>query len=251
MIQVLLTLVIHLFFVLPAFSQERVFVTSIEDFYEHTSLHRERVKALGVELFKSHPELFSGLKLEQVIGVLEAHDLAKASSGSIAPDGRPFYRTLYEEGYGKKLDRTIVDALNKKDKEFMEAAYRFYGIDKDPELLAKISRIEKIADFVDRGMSPVSVEEFGRAMDKASTFMSVEEDKALARELEEKYQKVISKLNYKKLTLDQRKAVRGQLSLLEMIDLKKRVRTEKFPVECTRTLLTCLASQNLNLCSLH
>jgi hypothetical protein len=243
MAKIFFTLIFCSMLISPLFAQSDAgFVSNVEEFYEHTSLHRERVKKLGVELFKTHPELFAGLNLEQVTGVLEAHDLAKASSASIAPDGRPFYRTLYADGYGKKLDRTIVDALNLKDKEFMEQALKFYGLDKDPELLAKISRIEKIADFVDRGMSPVSVEEFGRAMDKASDFMNSEDDKILARELEQRYEKVIGRLGYKKLTPVQRQAVKEQLNLLEMVELKKRVKVPGFQVQCARTMLTCLTS---------
>lgn len=190
-------------------------VNSLEEFVEHTRLHRERVKALGLELLRSHPDLFKGLTAQQVSSILEAHDMAKVSAKSIAPDGKPFYRTLYEQGYGKRLDRGIVDALNTQDKEFMEKTMARFGLKDSPDLRAKMERIEKIADFVDRGMSNVSPEEFGRPMDKASTFMQVDEDKKLAMELEKKYHRVTEKLSYKGLSSVQRKIIANRLLLEE------------------------------------
>lgn len=175
-------------------------VESVEEFYEHTQKHRARVKALGLELFRSHPQLFEGLSESQVERVLEAHDQAKVRATVKAPNGRPFYQVLYNEGFGKKLDRNIVDALNANDKQIMEVAEEVNGIHKSAELQAKMERIEKIADLVDRGMSPVSAEEFGRSMDKASEFLKSPEDRALAIELEKKYLTVTKDLQYKSLS---------------------------------------------------
>lgn len=197
----LLILCLNFFLIASAISADRIFVTSVEDFFEHTRLHRERVKVLGVELFKSHPNLFYGLTLEQVQGVLSAHDEAKVTT---------FYRVLYEN-YGGPVDKSIVDALNAKDKEFMDAALKRFGIDNDPELLTKMNRIEKIADMVDRGMSEVTPEEFGRPMKRASEFMGGILDRQLAIELENKYQSVVSGFNYKKPDAVRKQAITHQL----------------------------------------
>jgi hypothetical protein len=86
-------------------------VNSVEDFFEYTQNHRARVKDLGLELFRSYPEQFTDLNEKQVVAVLDAHDLEKVTATSKASDGRPFYRNLYD-GYGKKIDRSVIDELN-------------------------------------------------------------------------------------------------------------------------------------------
>lgn len=189
-------------------------VNSLEEFYEHTRLHRARVKALGLALLKSHPELFEGLSPRQVGAILEAHDLAKVSPKSVGPDGRPFYRILYDS-YGKGLDKISVDSLNAQDRPYMEKAKSAYGLDKNPDLHAKMDRIEKIADLVDRGMSNVSAEEFGRPMDKASNFLKNDDDVKLAQELEKNYKEITKKLTYKGLTPASLRSVKGHILIEE------------------------------------
>lgn len=181
-------------------TQSDKLVGSVEEFYEHTQKHRARVKALGMELFKSHPELFEGLDRAQVEHVLDAHDQAKVRPSVKAPDGRPFYQVLYKEGFGKGLDRSIVDSLNASDKEILERAEERLGVKGNPDLKAKVERIEKIADLVDRGMSPVSSEEFGRKMEKASRFLTSAEDRELAKFLEKRYSTITKGLQYKGLS---------------------------------------------------
>ncbi len=175
-------------------------VGSVEEFYEHTQKHRARVKALGMELFRSHPELFKGLDAWQVEHVLDAHDQAKVRPSVRAPDGRPFYQVLYDDGFGRELDRSIVDSLNARDKELLDRAEERFGVKGNPDLKANVERIEKIADFVDRGMSPVSPEEFGRKMEKASQYLGSAEDRELAKALEKKYFTITKDLQYKGLS---------------------------------------------------
>lgn len=196
-------------------------VNSVEEFYEHTRLHRARVKALGLELYRTHPALFEGLSLNQVSMILQAHDKAKASPKSIGPDGRPFYRILYEDGFGKKLDRTVVDALNATDKKFMDEAMKRHGVT-TPDLTAKMERLEKIADSVDRGMSHVSPEEFGRSMERGSLFLANSEDKKLAQELEAKYNQVTQKLKYQGLSPAAAKHLANNLRIEERFALELR-----------------------------
>lgn len=187
---------------------EQLFVNNIEDFYQHTELHRKRVRELGLTLFRQHPELFEGLHESQLKAALDAHDLAKISPQALTSDGRPFYQVLYHEGYGRGLDREIVDQLNAADKDFMNKTLSKIGLDNNApmseaqkakvmDLRTKIERIEKIADFVDRGMSNVSPEEFGRPMQRASTFMQNEADIILAQQLEANYTEIVEKFEYK------------------------------------------------------
>ena len=76
----------------------------------------------------------------------------------------------------KKETGDLVNQLNAVDKDVAIAFFRKKGllgasedIDSNP-LVQKYLNIEKVADLVDRGTSPVTSEEFGRAMLPAHTF---------------------------------------------------------------------------------
>lgn len=191
----------------------RRYVNDAADFYQHMKMHKERISALGLQLLKEFPEEFSGLDEATVKRVLSVHDDAKVTLGSRF-NGKPFYQVLYEEGYGKRLDRSVVDALNEVDGKFTEDALRRVGLSLEghsSEALERVKKtrelilkVEKIADFVDRGMSPVSSEEFGRAVSRASEndfFLKTEEERAMAKLLEDKYDTITKGLEYKKLSL--------------------------------------------------
>lgn len=199
------------------------YVNSVEDFYEHTRLHIERVQVLGSELLRSYPELFSGLTPEQVRYSLAMHDRAKLSPMALSSNGRPFYLELYEK-YRDKPDMKIIHELNAKDEKWMNDAYRLVGLDDNPSmsqqerarrsvLREKLKRIERIADLVDRGQSPVATEEFGRPMKAASLYFDNEQDRRIARELEGRYKKLTSHLEYKVLTPAQRNFLGREMKL--------------------------------------
>jgi hypothetical protein len=59
-----------------------------------------------------------------------------------------------------------------------------------------LREIERIADFVDRGFDPVAAEEFGRAMQPASSFLREPAERALALDLESRYQILTKPLQY-------------------------------------------------------
>lgn len=202
------------------------YVTSVEDFYRHTSLHRKRVKALGMELLRQNPEVFSGVRPEQLRIALDAHDMGKISPNAKYVDGRPFYKVLFQEGYGKQINRDVVNQLNNHDQRYMQEAFKKAGLAKSPDhtsahrarvqdIRHKIARIEKIADLVDRGMSPVAQEEFGRPMQRAGVFLDNPQDRQLARSLETNYQNIIDGLEYKRPDAIEKKSIRAQMILNE------------------------------------
>lgn len=202
-------------------ARQRTYVNSLEEFFEHTRLHRERVKLLGMELFRTHPELFRGLSATQVRIVLEAHDRAKVSSGVTGPGGKPFYQELYRQ-YGQKAPESLVNGLNQADEKQMQLALKHAGLADNPHMTAversrrralrmQLKMIEKIADQVDRGMSPVSAEEFGRPMKRASEFLLNPQEVRLARELERNYSRLTLNLDYRPLTLSQSARISRQL----------------------------------------
>jgi hypothetical protein len=201
--------------------RDRTYVNSLEEFYEHTRLHRVRVKLLGMELLRTHPELFRGISPEELRIVLEAHDRAKVSSAAHGPSGRPFYEELYRS-YGKKAPDPLVNSLNQADEKYAVEALKHAGLWDNPRmssaermrrraLRTRIKMIEKIADLVDRGKSPVTSEEFGRAMRPASTFLNNPEEVRLARELERNYSRLTVNLDYRPLKLSQAARISRQL----------------------------------------
>lgn len=174
-------------------------VSSVEDFFEYTQKHRARVKALGLDLYRSQPERFNGLSERQVLEILEAHDLEKVTASSKAADGRPFYRVLFD-GYGKRIDRSVIEQLNETGESMRTRVLEKLGLLQRPELVKKLDQIEKVADLVDRGMAPETTAEFGRTMDKASSFMKEEDDRQLARWLENKYVELTKDARFKGLS---------------------------------------------------
>jgi hypothetical protein len=193
--------------------QARDHVNSLEEFFEHTRLHRERVKLLGMELFRTHPELFRGLTTTQVRIALEAHDRAKIMSNARGPGGKPFYSELYDY-YGKKAPAPLVNSLNQADRKYMEDALKHAGLNDDVRmttgerarrsaLRAQLKQIEKVADLVDRGKSAVSPEEFGRPMRLASSYLANPQEARLAQELERNYSRLAVNLEYRPLTFSQ------------------------------------------------
>ncbi|EPZ49517.1 hypothetical protein M902_0773 [Bacteriovorax sp. BAL6_X] len=177
----------------------RKYVNDAFDFYQHMQAHKKRVVEMGMRLLNDYPDEFKDVDPQILRSVLSVHDNAKIKTSS-RYNGRPFYEVLYEEGYGKKLDRKIVDALNAQDEEFVEKVFDRYNLDKSSR--EQILRIEKIADFVDRGMSPVAPEEFGRKTTLASQsdfFLKDKVDRDLAKHLEDNYNEINKNLGYKKL----------------------------------------------------
>lgn len=190
----------------------RVNVNDALDFHEHMSKHKKRIVDLGVKLLERYPERFKEIDKETLKIVLEAHDNAKVTPSS-QYNGRPFYKVLFEEGYGRKLNREIVDSLNDVDGKWTEDAFKKAGLSlegltgkRKQNVLKKrklILKIEKIADFVDRGMSPVTKEEFGRKVVKASDskfFLKNKKDRLAAEFLEQNYNEFTKGHEYRPLS---------------------------------------------------
>ncbi len=198
-----------------------LFVNSQEEFFEHSRLHKERVKVLGMELFRTHPELFKGLTPTQLRIALEAHDRAKVSAVALGLRGRPLYEELYQS-YGKKAPDDLVSKLNQVDEKYMQQALAHAGLNDSPQMTAaerarrkvlreQIKVIERIADLVDRGKSPVTAEEFGRPIQAASSYLKNSQEVRLARELERNYSRLTTNLEYRPLTTSQKGRIARQI----------------------------------------
>ncbi len=210
-------------------------IKGLEDFYRHTMLHKKRVVALGLHLYDQNPEMFKGLSREMLEKALSAHDNAKVLPQYRDSKNRPFYQALYEDGFGRRPPQQLVDDLNKADAKIMEETLDSMGLSLDDSKIATLSNladmnekikrrklrkmisyIEKMADFADRGMSNISPEEFGRAMDKASDFMKNPADAELVKkQLEENYDEIVEGLEYENLTDGERKIIKRRLILAE------------------------------------
>jgi hypothetical protein len=188
----------------------KTYVNGVVDFHQHTIMHKKRVTQLAVELAQKFPKEFKGLSTDLIIRVLSKHDNAKIKPQYTYGKSGPFYETLYKY-YGKKPPMDVISKLNKIDTEIMEAALKKEGLglefsDTKSQILKKIAlrkkilKLEKLADFVDRGMSEVSPEEFGRKMWKESSVAKTQLGKKMALFLENNYEKLVGHLKYKKLS---------------------------------------------------
>ena len=197
---------------ISAFSR-REYVNNLVDFYHHTSLHKKRVVALALAALDKFPQEFPGLEKQIVMRVLGRHDDAKIDPAIRDVDGKPFYQKLFKH-FGAKPPRELIDRLNQADEKIMQTALGEEGLLPNPKdnkaLLARkaqqvesLLKLEKLADHVDRGMSPVSAEEFGREMWKKSAEAKKASDKGLqkmARFLEIQYKKITGTFSYHKLS---------------------------------------------------
>jgi hypothetical protein len=183
---------------------QRKYVNSLDDFLDHVLSHIARTVELGTELKRLHPELYSDVDRDLLHAFLGRHDYAKVEVDP-KTGRRPFLEGLYKQ-YGrdfdsfseneKKLVLRYKDMLNERDAKHGEDFFKAFNknnrfIDKKGNYTAlakKFLQIESIADKVDRGLSPVSAEEFNREkMALASVFMKDPKEKRLAESLEKSY----------------------------------------------------------------
>lgn len=170
------------------------YVTDFDTFLTHTESHIERVKRLGIELYRRYPVAFSHVDEKTLTQYLSLHDRSKTlgafSKNSIAS-------RLYRY-YGKDLKvmsaadqqefQKLIDALNESD---AQVSKEFFGrhrlLNAEGEFTSgalEMMKIEKIADMVDRAQSPVSIEEFGKQMTPASEWLSNPLESRMASSIE-------------------------------------------------------------------
>jgi len=200
------------------------FVNSLADFHHHTKMHKKRVQRLGLKLLERFPKEFEGIDRQMAERLLAEHDNAKMSSRYRYRSGRPFYAELYDH-FGKSPPGDLVNQLNLTDSKIMKDAFKREGLalseyDSPDErarklkIKANFDKLEKLADFTDRGMNPVSPEEFGRKMWSESKAAIEEGDRSkakMARYLEKNYQQFVGDLYYKKLSPSAHLAVSQKL----------------------------------------
>ena len=181
------------------------YVNSYEDFMVHMLSHIERVSILGEELRQMYPEQFKSVDPVKLQQFLLLHDQSKVNdSPAFLKDheiknrmriGKLLYKGYNQNfmqltGEEKNSLKRLVNDLNRVDQRVAERFLYGAGV-KSPELQKAYFQIEKIADQVDRGMSPVTSEEMAKRVTPASEFMKNPVDQNMARELEARYGKVI------------------------------------------------------------
>jgi len=193
--------------------ERRPNVNSLTDFHHHTKMHKKRVLRLGLSLLDRFPEEFEGIDKKMAERLLAEHDNAKMSPRYRYQNGRPFYAELYDH-FGKRPPQDIVNHLNLADSKIMERALEREGLalskfdspnerGRKLELRARFDKLEKLADFTDRAMNPVSPEEFGRKMWLESDAAIKKGDRSKAKMalyLESNYKHLVGDLYYKKLS---------------------------------------------------
>lgn len=190
----------------PFFSSKYRYVKTLNDFYQHTYLHRRRLVIMGHHLLNEFSEEFPHLNHQVLDSFLSIHDEAKLNINLSKYKGRPLLEALYQfYGRGKHTlsdeaqieMKELIKALNEKDNEIGMKFFKDHGLisksGKLHETALELLRIEKIVDSVDRGMNQVSIEEFDRSMTPASE-MFQDKDADLAINLESIYHKLLEGL---------------------------------------------------------
>jgi len=185
------------------------FVRNFDDFFNHTKLHVERVKRMGMWFYIHNRNEFPDVNDGLVEEFLALHDKGKLvfTLSQLSEDDKPVLRRLYSF-FGRKNDLSLeeqallkktVDDLNSIDDE---VAFKFFKknnlISKDGVLspaAIELKQIEHAADVTDRVQSEVSPEEFGRKMFPASQNL-VGKERKMSAVLEEHYKEITKGLSY-------------------------------------------------------
>lgn len=172
---------------LRAETQERV-VQTVADFRRYTELHQKRVHLLAQEALRRRPERFPGVTPELLSRYIALHDRNKLTAEFLEPLFTLYGRTIPQLPEAERLRaQSLIDRFNAADQADARALFEAH-----PEferVRGALELLEKIADLVDRGSSPLSPEEFGRELEPASRFFKSPdpEDLRLMRELERDY----------------------------------------------------------------
>ncbi|NUM89808.1 MAG: hypothetical protein HUU37_11435 [Bdellovibrionales bacterium] len=178
---------------------------SLTDLEIHFQAHILRVARLGREILALSPE-FRDVDPALLDQFLALHDQAKVNLSD------PFIRQYginrrnapllaLSQIYGKQIENLtneermlaerVRDEVNRVDRAVAMNFFRQQGMltsaGEPGDMALKFLRVEKIADSVDRAMSPVSAEEFHKVMDPARRWLRDEADKKIARRLERSY----------------------------------------------------------------
>jgi len=140
---------------------------TIEDFVQHTRLHKERLVKLIEAAFVANPEEFHGLTKEQVLRAAHIHDDEKLYSFSNRAGGRPYYQDLHENLGQKITDRNMINTMNKVGDDNLEKLFNEIGLEIKDEMSEKqiqLIRLQqetlldqlKMADEGDRMWDPMT-----------------------------------------------------------------------------------------------
>lgn len=199
----------------------RRYLNQLPDFFHHTELHKRRVVELAKAVMGEYPEEFKDIDPEKAIRILTEHDNAKIDPRYRAANGKPFYQSLFNY-VGEKAPQQLIDDLNFHDNKIINNAFEVEGIaesefdskevaqKKSKERIA-FKKLEELVDHVDRGMNPVSLDEFGRAGYKESETAKRAKQREMALFLEKNYSKIIKGLEFKPLTLAQQRSIANKI----------------------------------------
>lgn len=179
--------------------------------------HARRVRVLGMHLRRIYQEAFVEVNPEILGDFLILHDQAKLnhSQNFIKNYHLPMDSPLLDELYGlygvivssanadefRARNMALIARINEVDRGVALHFFRLRGLateDSFSPLAQRYLKIEKIADAVDRGMNPVTAEEFGRPMLAASQFLPDAESKDMATKLEQVYGLLTREMSYDK-----------------------------------------------------
>jgi len=144
-------------------SAQARWVGSPEQFVLAMKLHREKVKLLAMDVYRRFPERFASISASQVVHYIEQiHDLHKLDA--------PISARMVEY-WGKRISQlpepqrskglALISELNRAEAVDASRFFERYAWSAEAKRSAKA--LETIADLLDRGLAPLSTEEFGQA----------------------------------------------------------------------------------------
>lgn len=182
------------------------FVQSLNDFRTHTSQHIKNVNLLGMLIYQTYKDtLFQDVPEHLLQEKLQLHDFEKIAT---LPELRElgytksttFTQRLYKHYGTSKKDmpsiKSLIFELNSYATLIEFTFFQKHNLlnpDLQPSPIAeKLQMIEKIADRIDREMSPISPEEFGVArMRRAKAYLNSPLEKSIAKNIAKIYHRVV------------------------------------------------------------
>lgn len=145
-------------------------VNSANDFVLAMKQHREKVKLLALDIFNRHPTRFHPLSARDLASYIDqVHDVGKLEE----PLASELFR-YWGERIGSLPEPQKTEGLKVISKLNNEEAIRaqaFYQSNRwSPLVKEKAKILETLADSLERGLAPLSLEEFGGKMLLASEF---------------------------------------------------------------------------------
>jgi len=198
-----------------AIRTDTVFVRTQSGLRIHNRAHIQRVRKLTLALYDRFAGELPGVDRKLLEEFAALHDYEKNNRSILRKGMEPVDRSLWKK-YHQILPaggRQVVDDLNGLDENVLRTFFKKHGMltpgGELTELAKTYKDLTEISDFVDRGLSPVSAEEFNKEMKLGSQWLKDPKHIVMAEYLEEldpktgirTYDRIVNNSKYEKYIL--------------------------------------------------